>query len=78
MVINFRGSRSQNKRAHKLVRKVKILANGKEVRDVFYYDGRRRMYGTNLRNEQGQFFLNPDGEVATMYFKVRSLRLVRI
>lgn len=77
MTLDFRGA-SQRFHAKYGNSRYRCIADGKEIKDVFYYDGRRRIIGVNLRNTDGQFYLTENmKDVARKFFKARRCRLVK-
>lgn len=78
MTLDFRGYHSDRfyrKYGHG---KYRAIADGKEIKEVFYYDGRRRIIGVILRKPDGGFYLSEDNkDVARKFFKARRCRLVR-
>lgn len=77
MTLDFRGA-SQRFHAKYGNGRYRVIADGKEVHEVFYYDGRRRIIGVILRKADGGFYLSEDNkDVARKFFKARRCRLVK-
>lgn len=81
MVINLQAKNHRRRRhdAKKYCMKVRLIADGREVRECVYYDGRRRMLIVNKRDGEGRWYLDPTTwEIATERIKARRVKLVRI
>lgn len=81
MTINLR-SQNQKRRKHDLDKysgKYRVIADGIERPECFYYDGRRRILGMHKLNSEGKPYLDPDRqwEVAVEFKKFRRIRLVK-
>lgn len=73
----MRGPRKRRFYEKYSARKYRVIADGKEIKHVFYYDGRRRIIGFNLTNAKGQYFITGNGEIARQFIKARRVKLVR-